>query len=154
VETKSLTYEELAQALGIAPASAKRLAIRRKWTKQRGNDGRTRVSVPIEKLEAERPVTGDSHGDVTGDITDDVPGDVTNAVTGDKVDITMVLATLNRLADRLERELEVTKSKLEATERERDAERARMADLTLQVAQVDVLREVLEAEKRRSEELR
>ena len=47
MDTKPLTYAELAEALGITPASAKRLAIRRGWPKQLGNDGKARVMVPL-----------------------------------------------------------------------------------------------------------
>src|SRR3954447_18050467 len=39
----------------VAP-SAKRLSNRRKWSKTVGNDGLSRVYVPMEKLKAERPI--------------------------------------------------------------------------------------------------
>jgi UDP-N-acetylmuramoylalanine-D-glutamate ligase len=45
-----MTYRELSDALGIAPASAYRLALRRRWPRTKGNDGRTKVSVPDEAL--------------------------------------------------------------------------------------------------------
>jgi hypothetical protein len=53
MDTKWLSYEELGQALGITPASAERLAIRRKWAKKPGHDGRIHVAVP----EAFSPLT-------------------------------------------------------------------------------------------------
>jgi hypothetical protein len=46
----SLTYAEIAEALKITPESANRLARRRRWTRTKGNDGRTRVAVPDEAL--------------------------------------------------------------------------------------------------------
>jgi hypothetical protein len=46
----SLTYAELARALKIEPASANRLARRKRWPRVKGNDGRTRISVPEEAL--------------------------------------------------------------------------------------------------------
>ena len=46
----SLTYAELAESLKITPASANRLARRRRWPRVPGNDGKTRVSVPDEAL--------------------------------------------------------------------------------------------------------
>ncbi len=46
----SLTYAELAEVLKIMPASANRLARRRRWPRLMGNDGRARVSVPDEAL--------------------------------------------------------------------------------------------------------
>jgi hypothetical protein len=51
-DTKWMTYVELGQARGINIASAKHLAYRRKWRRQPGNDGTTRVAVPI--VEAHR----------------------------------------------------------------------------------------------------
>jgi hypothetical protein len=49
-DTKSvrwMTYAELAEARGISVASATRMAFRRKWKRQPGNDGTARVAVPI-----------------------------------------------------------------------------------------------------------
>jgi hypothetical protein len=46
----SLTYAELAETLKITPASANKLARRRRWPRVPGNDGRARVSVPEEAL--------------------------------------------------------------------------------------------------------
>ena len=47
---RSLTYAELAEALGITPESANRLARRKRWARMKGNDGKTRVAVPEETL--------------------------------------------------------------------------------------------------------
>jgi hypothetical protein len=47
---QSLTYAEMADALNITPGSASRLAHRRRWPRIKGEDGRTRVSVPEEAL--------------------------------------------------------------------------------------------------------
>ena len=41
-----LTYEEAAVRLGVTPEAARRRAIRGKWARMPGNDGRTRVRVP------------------------------------------------------------------------------------------------------------
>lgn len=49
-ETVALTYAELAERLGIEIASAKMRARRGKWHREPGNDGRTRVQVPVEVL--------------------------------------------------------------------------------------------------------
>jgi hypothetical protein len=46
----SLTYAELGELLKIAPASANKLARRRRWPRVPGNDGKARVSVPEEAL--------------------------------------------------------------------------------------------------------
>jgi hypothetical protein len=47
---RSLTYAEIAEALRITPESANRLARRKRWPRVKGNDGRTRVTVPEEAL--------------------------------------------------------------------------------------------------------
>jgi hypothetical protein len=41
-----LTYAEAAVRLGVTPEAARRRAIRRKWARMPGNDGRTRVRIP------------------------------------------------------------------------------------------------------------
>jgi hypothetical protein len=41
-----MTYAELGQSRGISVASAKRLAARRRWRRQPGNDGTVRIGVP------------------------------------------------------------------------------------------------------------
>ena len=45
--TRRMTYAELGGARGISPKSAERLAQRRRWPRQVGNDGMARVVVPI-----------------------------------------------------------------------------------------------------------
>jgi hypothetical protein len=55
----SLTYAELAEALKITPASANKLARRRRWPRVPGNDGKAKVSVPEEAL-VRRDVPQDS----------------------------------------------------------------------------------------------
>jgi hypothetical protein len=59
---RSLTYAELAEALGITAESANRLARRRRWPRTMGNDGKVRVTVPEGVL-------------TRGDKTPDSPGD-------------------------------------------------------------------------------
>jgi hypothetical protein len=67
-----LSYHDLADRLGIKPASAKRRAVDRKWPKKIGNDGRSLVAVPREIIEeAAREITGEVSGEDTGDIPSD-----------------------------------------------------------------------------------
>jgi DNA primase len=54
-KTVVLTYRELAERLGIKPASAKARALRNRWRTTAGNDGLARVAVPVSALE--RPET-------------------------------------------------------------------------------------------------
>lgn len=137
VETKLLTYTELGAALGITAASAKRLAIRRGWQKTPGNDGKARVAVPVERLQAGGDVTEDSPGDAAGD----GPGNVTGG-GGDTKEphLPVALEVLTRHIERLEGELVEVRASL-------DSERIR-------ASQVDALKAILEVEQRRAAELK
>jgi hypothetical protein len=68
----SLTYAELAELLKITPASANKLARRRRWPRVPGNDGKARVSVPEEAL-VRRDSPPDSPPDVPSVSPQDVP---------------------------------------------------------------------------------
>lgn len=50
LDTLSLTYDELAGRLGIAVHSARNLVRRKRWSRTVGNDGKARVSVPLDAL--------------------------------------------------------------------------------------------------------
>src|SRR5215217_7130805 len=52
-----LTLDETAARLGISRESARRTALRKRWGKRPGNDGRVRIGVPVERL---------SHSDAVG----------------------------------------------------------------------------------------
>src|SRR5215210_449601 len=49
-ETRWLSYDDLAKALGITPDSARRLVARKRWPRKPGNDGRALIAVPVERL--------------------------------------------------------------------------------------------------------
>ena len=53
-----MTYAELGQARGISTASATRLTFRRKWRRQKGNDGIARVEVPVGEDRPPKLLTG------------------------------------------------------------------------------------------------
>jgi hypothetical protein len=76
----SLTYAELAEALKITPASANKLARRRRWPRVPGNDGKARVSVPEDAL-----VRRDILPDVSADSPPDSPLDVPPVSPPDKL---------------------------------------------------------------------
>ena len=141
MDTRLLTYEELGLALNITPASAKRLAIRRKWAKTIGNDGKSRVAVPVERLTVTPPpVTS-----VTSDDTDDDARDATGGDTGDRGDT--VVAVLTRHIERLEGQIESLSKRLVTGEADRDSERQRANELATEAATVPVLKETIEALK-------
>ena len=62
--TRWLTYDDMATALGITPELATRLAMRRKWPRRPGNDGRALIAVPEDRLDqAAQHDTDDSAGE-------------------------------------------------------------------------------------------
>lgn len=124
---QSLTYSELAQALGITRESARQLAMRRRWPRRTGNDGRARVAVPVSELASPRDPPSDTPSITPDDTPDEAPQPETVAV-------------LVRHVERLELELAKAQASLE-TERTRGA-------------QVDVLKAVLDVERERVAELR
>src|SRR4051812_16762029 len=86
-----LDYDELARIFGIERESARRLGMRKRWARSKGNDGKARVGVPTEALPPVTPSsTGErpAHGpaDVTGKIVEEAPlgvtGEAIAAVTG------------------------------------------------------------------------
>lgn len=153
METKLLTYAELAKALGITPASAKRLAIRRGWAKTIGNNGKAKVSVPVERLDDSGG--SDRAGDDTGVVTGLIASDVSGVVTGDAAsDDTPPLDGSRQLLAYLEtRVSELTGELKEAREAI-----ASLNDTARRVeglqADAKGLQALLEAEQKRSEELR
>jgi hypothetical protein len=68
-DTRWMSYAELGQARGINPASAKRLALRRKWRRQAGNDGTARVAVPVREATPRNGNTGATGEDVAHLVT-------------------------------------------------------------------------------------
>ncbi len=50
VETRWLTYAELAEARGVKEPAAVRLVQRRRWERHQGNDGAARIAVPVSEL--------------------------------------------------------------------------------------------------------
>lgn len=63
MSTVALTYEEIAERLGITVPSARRLVIRKRWSKSKGNDGLAVVQVPEEFLQRRDDKRDDSRDD-------------------------------------------------------------------------------------------
>src|SRR5829696_6438315 len=92
-----LTYDELADRLGIERESARQQVKRRRWARRPGNDGKVRVGVPEEVLGARSEpgterATNPAHA----------PGH-------DPAQIPAVMAVLSRHIERLEAEIEALK---------------------------------------------
>jgi small-conductance mechanosensitive channel len=136
-DVRWLTYAELGEALHIGRESARQLAKRRRWARQQGNDGQARVGVPVEDLEARI----EARAEAQSEPQDEAPAEPQDEPRNDPG----VIVLTNHI-DRLERELEAVKV-------ERDAERATAARLAQQVAKIEVLEMLVEAERKRVEDV-
>ena len=144
-ETRWLTYEDMGVALGITSESAKRLAMRHKWPRRPGNDGRALVAVPEERLEeAAQAVASGSTGDGTDDDTPVVAGDVTD---DGRSDARALIGYLERRVEELTDDLADTRNELRAARFEADTLRA-------QAGRADVLIALVETERTRTVEVR
>ena len=142
-----LSYGELAQARGISTASAIRLAFRRKWRRQDGNDRTVKVAVPIDEAAPQREVA-DGDGDGVGRDIGQVVSLLETAATmlrerGEEADLMLAALHANTEEALAHAEAET------ATEREarRHAERA-MEEAQVQLSKV---REDFERLSRESE---
>ena len=155
-DTVWMTYDEMAEALGITPDSARRLAARNKhWPRRPGNDGRTRVGVPADRIPDKPPVS------TPDDSQDDGQDDSPEA----RDDVTLIVSVLTQHIERLEKDLESVKEERKA-ERDRLEERAGalegkietleqdLAAERLITAQVGALKEMLETARQRGDELK
>lgn len=109
-----MTYEALAERLGINTASARRLALRKRWRKAPGNDGKAIVYVPEEFLSS-RP-------------TDDPETVLPPVVPSPEV------AVLTAQVSMLEGRIEELKADVERERKERQEERERADRLAHELA--------------------
>jgi hypothetical protein len=77
--TAAMSYDELAQRLGISMPSARRLVQRRRWHKALGNDGKAVVQVPDDFL-SQRDNAKQAADDEYGDTTTTTPADVATTI--------------------------------------------------------------------------
>ena len=137
-----LDYDELARVFGIERESARRLVIRKRWKRSKGNDGRARVAIPTDALPPVTPTsTGERPVHDTGELREregtHVAGEADRTVTGESpVDTPSepvpepVTTVLVRHVERLEAEIADL--------------RTRVADRDTIAIQVEALRAVLD----------
>lgn len=166
-DVRLLTYDEIASTFGITRESARQLVIRKRWGRQKGNDGKARIEVPVDAINTSDDPSHDT-SDATGHVT---PPSPSVSTSDDPSDDATAFSILARHIDRLEGELSELKVSLEAervraaevpplrahleAEQRRSSELREELDLARQRAsQVDALRAVLEVEQRRAAELK
>lgn len=137
MSTVWLTYDELAERLGIERESARQHVKRKHWARQRGNDGKVRIGVPEEVLSAR------SEPDTEGG-TEPVQAPVQPPVQDPGV-----TAVLTRHIERLEAQLEEALKRAgdrDEVAKERDLLMAQVESLNDSTKiQVDALRAALTA---------
>ncbi len=149
MDTRSLSYHELADILGIERESARHLAFRRRWRRTKGNDGKTRVDVPLEALPQPDPATPTGiRSDRSTDSPTDTPADT---LTGSE-------AVLIRHIERLEAMLADAHARLTDVEADRDAARGEAHDAIRAreavESQIAALNAVLAVERQRTEDMK
>jgi chromosome segregation ATPase len=125
-----LTYAELGRARGISTASANRLAFRRKWRRQTGNDGIARVAVPMTEVQPRPDKDYDARDDNRNDDRDDI-SHVVRALEAAVASLTERAATAEKRADRVEIRAESAESRAHQAERDLAAEQNRADRLEL-----------------------
>ena len=124
-----LTYKQMAEKLGITPASARRLAARHKgWPRQNGNDGMVRIGVPRDRVPDDVPKV--AKPDIANDDTRDDTPDNASVVSALEAHI----ATLKEAVERAEALADKRGVELEA-------ERARVQDLHIRLLEITAERE-------------
>ncbi|MBV8359977.1 MAG: hypothetical protein JO189_18875 [Deltaproteobacteria bacterium] len=146
-DSRWMSYSELGEALGIKPASARRLSFRRRWPRRIGNDGTSRVAVPVSALvtsrvadptplETEKTEAKGLSGDAISGVMPQSPAD-TSGITGGVTpqspattsDISSSVTGLELAIDGLREQLErvsVEKAQLFSALLERDERIAKM----------------------------
>ena len=114
-----LTYREIGARLGLNVEAVRTRVRRAGWRTQPGNDGRTRVLVPVEVLV--EPVSTDEAG-----VNDQV--NRTSDVTG----LVALLTAAEARVSRLERQVEAERDRVNEARSEVDRLRAEVTDLTAQ----------------------
>jgi hypothetical protein len=131
-----MTYADLGRARGISTASAKRLAIRRRWRRHQGNDGTARVAVPITEANQREarptPVTSDITGDVSSETIDGDPSDIARVITA----LEGAIALLREQLAQAQQQVTAERNRADLAEAGRDGERARADALRDQITEL------------------
>jgi hypothetical protein len=131
-----LTYDALAERLGIERESARQRARRGMWARRKDNAGRLTVAVPVELLGTPPEPLPVARSDALR-----AEGDADHvALHG-----TDTNRYLNRYIETVEQALEETKGRLAAVEQERDVAKAAEQALAVQIAG---LQAVVDAERK------
>jgi hypothetical protein len=148
--TIALTYETLAERLGINIASARRLALRRRWQKGKGNDGRAIVQVPEDFLQCRDDSRTDHHSGSRTDAAETVaPLAPETALVSDL--LTRLAAAQDEIVA-MAHKLGAAETEIATLKSQADEVRASVATLTEKASRADVLQAMFDAETKRADE--
>ena len=123
-DVRWLTYDEMAEALGIGRESARVLTQRKRWPRRAGNDGKARIGVPEEEIAARNDTPNDTRSDARNTAPNAAPNDPPDDARNDAPPSDLI--ELRVLNARLEAQIEALKAiaaaEREQTERERQVE--------------------------------
>ena len=148
-DTRLMTYAEIAEALGIGGDSARALVRRKRWHRKPGNDGCTRVEVPVEYLNRQDGAASPPSippAELPASLPAELPASTPSSLPADPPANGEIMQRLERLerameslqAERNEQHVMIA---VHAVERERHA------------AEVERLESILAAERARVDEL-
>jgi hypothetical protein len=143
-DTRWMTYAELAEGLGIGLDSAKNLARRKRWGRQRGNDGLARIGVPSEVLDRRPKPMPPVAADAPVNAPIDAP---TSPPIDGPTDGPSTLDILHRHIERLEVELAAQRAEREAMRERSEGLTSRLIEAEKEASAAPVLRESVEALK-------
>jgi hypothetical protein len=144
-DTRWMTYRELGKARGISADSAARLAFRKGWPRQPGNDGAARVAVPIGE---DQPSPYDARAGIGDAATGEAPGKGARGAVGRgargvrgqlDAEFALAIATLRERADQAEKQADTERGRAdrEREGRERAEARADAANTDRRQADAD-----------------
>ena len=145
-----LTYVELGQARGISTSSATRLAFRRKWRRQVGNDGTARVAVPLTEVQPRPDKAPDDRNDARNDDRGDISRIVMVLETS-VASLTERAIAAEKRADRAEIRAESAESRANRAEQSLAEERKRADQLELAQDKFETERDEAEERARNAE---
>jgi len=137
-ETRMMTYGEFADAIGRSLPAGRSICLRKGWKRVIGNDGKTRVAVPVEALT--KPPRKHTLPEAQPEALPAAPPEAHPEAPEVRADARVLLALLEAHVSELRGEL-------------KDA-RVLIADLSAKAGRVDVMAALLQSERERLAEVR
>ena len=128
--TVSVTYAELATARGVSVAAARRLTLRHRWPKHPGNDGYTRVLVPVAFMEDSGTTVAPALDDAS---VAKIAAAATDAMTVALTDVLRVIPTLEAAVASLQGQLDTANERADQEKQRADRAESQVRELQEQL---------------------